>query len=139
PRSRVTRPLSVLVVLDPPVPGVPQPHAAGGQLLEPYRVLGEGDRAALETALRLRDQAEAPVTIQIAAVGPASMGPHLREALSLGVERARLVLSPAEAVASDRAADALARILTGEHFDLVLTGAGSADSTEGLLGRLTAE
>jgi electron transfer flavoprotein-quinone oxidoreductase len=138
PRSQVTRPLSVLVVLDPPAPGVPQPRVADGRLLEPYRVLGEADRAALETALRLRDAAEAPVTIQVAAVGPASVAPHLREALSLGVERARLVLSPVEAVATHCAAGALATVLEGERFDLVLSGAGGADSAEGLLGKLTA-
>ncbi len=139
PRSQITRLLSVLVILNPPVPGVPQPHVADGRLLEPYRVLGEADRAALETALRLRDQAGAPVTIQVAAVGSASAAFHLRELLSLGVERTRLILSPSEAVAADSAADALAVALAGERFDLILTGAGGADSAEGLLGKLTAE
>jgi hypothetical protein len=131
PRSRITRPLAVLVVLGPPVPGVPQPHVEEGRLLEPYRVLTDADRAALETALRLRDQAEAPVTVQVAAVGPASVGPLLREVVSLGVDRVRLVLAPVEAVAPDRAAAALVAVLGMEHFDLILTGA--ADSPLGLV------
>jgi electron transfer flavoprotein-quinone oxidoreductase len=138
PHSTITRPLSVLVVLDPPAPGVPQPHVVEGRLLEPYRVLGEGDRAALEGALRLRDEAESPVRIQVATVGPASLGPHLREALALGIERARLVLTPVEAVSADRGAQALVTTLAGERFDLVLSGAGSADSASGVLGKLTA-
>src|SRR5262249_11124949 len=90
------------------------------------------------TALRLRDQADARVTLQVAAVGPPSVGEHLQEALSLGADRVRLILSPVEAVATDRAAAALAAALSGERFDLILTGAGSADSAQGLLGRLTA-
>ncbi|HYT90677.1 MAG TPA: acyl-CoA dehydrogenase family protein, partial [Gemmataceae bacterium] len=139
PRSRITRPLSILVILDPPTPGVPQPHVADGRLLEPYRVLTLADRAALETALRLRDQADAPVTVQVAAVGPASVGQLLRETISLGVERARLVLAPVEAVAPDRAAAALAAVLAAENFDLILTGAGGAGSAEGSLGLLAAE
>ena len=56
PASDICRPLSILVVLDPPSPGVPQPRTQDGQLLEPYRVLSDADRAALETALRLRDR-----------------------------------------------------------------------------------
>src|SRR5204863_6042194 len=123
PRSRIARPLAVLVVVGLPAPGVPQPHVEGGRLLEPYRVLTDADRAALETALRLRDQAEAPVTVQVVAVGPASVGQLLREAVSLGVDRARLVLAPTEAVAPDRAAAALAAALASETFDLILTGA----------------
>src|SRR5207302_523520 len=115
-------------------PGVPQPHVQDGRLLESYRVLTDADRAALETALRLRDQAEAPVTVQVVAVGPASVAPLLREAVSLGVDRVRLVLAPVAAVAADRAAAALAAALRAESFDLILTGAA-----ECALGILTAE
>ncbi len=139
PRSRITRPLAVLVVLDAPAPGVPQPQVTDGRLLEPYRALGAGDRAALETALRLRDRADSRVSVEVVTVGPPSVGQLLREAVSLGADRVRLVLAPEEAVATDRAAAALAAVLGGEPFDLVLTGAGAGDSAEGLLGRLAGE
>ncbi|MCC6418764.1 MAG: acyl-CoA dehydrogenase family protein [Gemmataceae bacterium] len=136
PRSTITRPLSVLVLLDPPAPGSPQPTVADGRLLEPYRILTEPDRAALETALRLRDQAEAPVRVEVATVAPASAGQLLREAVSLGADRVRLVLAPEGGVATDRAAAALAVALGSDNFDLVLCGCGIG--SEGLLGRLAA-
>ncbi|MCI0463152.1 MAG: acyl-CoA dehydrogenase family protein, partial [Gemmataceae bacterium] len=137
PRSTITRPLSVLVVLDPPAPGSPQPQVADGQLLEPYRLLSESDRSALETALRLRDQAQAPVRIEVATVAEPSAGQLLREVVSLGADRVRLLLAPEAAVATDRAAAALAAVLSAENFALVLCGCGTGP--EGLLGRLTAE
>jgi len=141
PTSSIRRPLSVLVVLDPPSPGVPQPRTHDGKLLEPYRVLTVADRAALETALRLRDGVlgDGRVSLQVATVAPAAAAPVLREALSLGVDRVRLVLTDG-AVSADCAAAALAHTLRGEStFDLVLGGAGGNDTQEGLLAHLTAE
>ena len=64
----------------------------------------------------------------------------LREALSLGVDRARLVVPEADGVTPDSAAAALAAILRpGVKIDLVLGGCASAASEEGLVARLTAE
>jgi len=69
-----------------------------GKLLEPHFVLRDADRAALETALRLRDEASAPVTIEVAAVGLRGTAQALREVISLGADRVRLVIPDAEAV-----------------------------------------
>jgi electron transfer flavoprotein-quinone oxidoreductase len=138
PSSRITRPLSVLVVLEPPGPGVPNPHVGDGRLLEPYRVFNEADHSALEAALRLRDQGTDQVRIEVATVGPRSTAQVLREVLSLGVENVRLIVSDTDALTPDSAAAALATVLrSAGSFDLVLGGSGGADE-EGVLARLTA-
>jgi electron transfer flavoprotein-quinone oxidoreductase len=140
PVSRITRPLSVLVVLDSLTPGVPEPRVVDGQLLEPYRILHDADRAALETALRLRDQAPTLVELQTVSVGPSATTQALRELLNLGIERVRLVVTPQQTVSSDRAAAALAAILSADQaFDLILSGAGAGDAAHGTLGCLAAE
>ncbi|HEV3259479.1 MAG TPA: acyl-CoA dehydrogenase family protein [Gemmataceae bacterium] len=137
--SHITQPLSVLVVVEPSAAEVPHPQVAGGRLLEPYFSLSEADRSVLEVALRLRDQAAAQVSIEVAAVGPRAVGQVLRQALSLGVDRARLVVADGTAVTADSTASALAAALgTGSRFDLILGGsAGSGE--EGLVAQLAAE
>jgi len=137
--SRITRPLSVLVVVEPSASAVPHPQVADGRLMAPHFALNDADRSALETALRLRDNANAPVTIQLAAVGPRGSAQALREAVSLGIDRVRLVVSEAEMVTPDSAASALAAVLgDGSAFNLVLTGGSNQEDEEGLVGRLTA-
>jgi electron transfer flavoprotein-quinone oxidoreductase len=136
--SQIDRPLSILVVVEPSAANVPHPQIVGGRILEAHIALTAADRAALETALRLRDQATAPVTIQVAAVGPKAFAAVLRETLSLGVDRARLVLSESDALAPDSAAAALAVGLGGgTTFDLVL-GGSVQDGQQGLVARLAA-
>jgi alkylation response protein AidB-like acyl-CoA dehydrogenase/electron transfer flavoprotein alpha subunit len=137
--SQITVPLSILVIVEPSVAALPHPRVAGGRLLEPYLTLSEADRSALEMAFQLRDEANATVTVTVAAVGLKGCGPMLREALSLGADRVRLV-SSADPVTPDNAALALAAVL-GEKasFDLVLGGGGEAGNENGLLARVTAE
>jgi electron transfer flavoprotein-quinone oxidoreductase len=139
PASQITRPLALLVVLDPLTVNVPHPQVAGGRLLEPYRTWSDADRAALEAALQLKATAAAPVTLQVVAVGPRGTAPALREALNLGADRVRLVVPESE-VTPDSAASALAAVLGTETiFDLVLGGSGDKGSEDGLVARLTAE
>jgi electron transfer flavoprotein alpha/beta subunit len=90
-------------------------------------------RAALETALRLRDAAPDRVRVQVVALGPAALAPALREALSLGVDRVRLLADGEEPC--DGRADALAPALAGEGpFDLVLAGGARAERAARALG-----
>jgi electron transfer flavoprotein-quinone oxidoreductase len=140
PASKITRPLSVLVVLEPPAPGVPDIHVADGRLLEAYRVFSDADRSALEEALRLRDAAGERCRVRVATVGPPATGQLLREVVSLGVEPLLLLVPHGrESVPADRAAAALAAVLKDDgRFDLVLGGGGGAGE-EGVLARLTAE
>ena len=80
------------------------------------------------------------MAIQAVAVGPRGAAAALREALSLGVDRARLIVSEVEAVTPDCAAAALANLLRSESAcDLVLAGGGRAGDEEGLVGRLLTE
>lgn len=140
PPSRVTRPLHVLVVLTPAPPNVPHLHVANGRLMEPYLTFTDADRASLEAALRLREQAVSPVTLEVAVVGPRGLMPLLREAISLGADRVRLVVPESDGVAVDSAAAALAAHLqAGTAFDLILAGSSGISDEDGLLGRLTAE
>jgi alkylation response protein AidB-like acyl-CoA dehydrogenase/electron transfer flavoprotein alpha subunit len=140
PHGGIRRPFSVLVVVEPSAGGVPNPYVVKGRLCEPHLTLHEGDRSALETALRLRDGASAPVSITVAAVGPRCLVPALREILSLGIESVRLLTTEADAVAPDSAASALASVLRSDGpFDLVLTGTSGPGGEEGLVGKLTAE
>jgi electron transfer flavoprotein-quinone oxidoreductase len=133
--STITRPLSVLVVIEPSCTAVPSPVIEDGKLREPFWTWTAVDRAALETALRLRDQAASTVHLEVAAVGPRALASVLREALSLGVDRARLVVTPTEQLTADSAAAALAAVLKPDAaYQLVLGGAGE----EGVIARLTA-
>jgi electron transfer flavoprotein-quinone oxidoreductase len=139
PPVRVTRPLRVLVVFEVLNPGAPQPEVRDGRLLEPYLTLSEADRSALESALRIRDEASAPVRVEVAAVGPRAASQILRTALSLGVDRARLITS-VDPVAADSAGEALAAVVaTGERFDLILAGQPEGSGEDGLAARLAAE
>jgi electron transfer flavoprotein-quinone oxidoreductase len=124
PPSHIGRALSVLVVVE----GVPVGGAAEGDNTSwPYWSLGAAGRAALETALRLRDAAPDGLRVQVIALGPLALAPALREALGLGVDRVRLLVS------AD--GDALACALAGEGpFDLVLAGGERARRAAQVLG-----
>ena len=91
---------------------------------------GEADRAALETAFRLREVAAAPVTIEVVAVGPRGVTQMLRDAVSLGADRVRLVVPEAGAVTPDCAAAAVAQVLHGNPpYDLILGGSGGSSGS----------
>ncbi len=137
--SRISRALRVLVIAESVEPMVPQPSVDAERLLEPELTLSRADRSALEAALRLRDEAAAPVYIEMAAVGPRRMTRALRIAIDLGADRVRHIVCDSDAVSADEAADALATALPrGPAFDLVLGGAESG-SQQGLITYLLAE
>jgi alkylation response protein AidB-like acyl-CoA dehydrogenase/flavin-dependent dehydrogenase/electron transfer flavoprotein alpha/beta subunit/ferredoxin-like protein FixX len=137
--SRITRPLNILVVLNPLNPAVPEPVAEGDRLLEAHLTLAASDRAALEAALKLRDEAVAPVHIDVLAFGPRRAALVLREAINVGVDRVRLVVCENEAVSPDCAAEAIAMVHDGgRSLDLVLGGSADAADEQGLLPRLLA-
>src|SRR5919109_5584911 len=83
--------------------------------------MNEPDAYALEEALRLRETHTGEVVV--CSAGPARVQQVIREALARGADRAIHVedeaLGAADAFAT---ADALAAAMTGEKFDLVLTG-----------------
>ncbi len=138
--STITEPFSILVVVEPPIPGVPEPVVKNGRILADYLVIREEDRMALEVALRIRDQARGLCRMEIVAVGPWSTVPPLQDLLSLGVDRVRLLVPPNEGVSFDMASSALIRILKEEpSFDLILGGGSGTFGEEGTLAMLVGE
>jgi alkylation response protein AidB-like acyl-CoA dehydrogenase/flavin-dependent dehydrogenase/ferredoxin-like protein FixX len=133
----IERPISILVLVEPTV-AVPRPQIAHGRLLEPYFTLDAADQSAIETALLLRDQAESPVWIEVAAAGPRRYAQALRDLVHFGFDRVRLVISDSEGITPQNAAQAIALAVGDRVYDLVLYGAGDRDGQEGLVGRLAA-
>jgi electron transfer flavoprotein beta subunit len=100
--------------------------------------LNEPDAYALEEALRLREKHGGEVVV--CAAGPARVQQVIREALARGADRAIHVED--ESLASADAAitsAALASAMTGERFDLVLTGLQSDDQGHAQVGVMLAE
>jgi electron transfer flavoprotein beta subunit len=100
--------------------------------------LNEPDAYALEEALRLREKHSGEVVV--CAAGPARVQQVIREALARGADRAIHVED--ESLASADAAitsAALAAAMTGEGFDLVLTGLQSDDQGHAQVGVMLAE
>jgi electron transfer flavoprotein-quinone oxidoreductase len=139
PHSEVEEPLNVLVLLEPSATSVPRPFVREGQLLEAYWTLTEADQAALEMALRLRDQAPDKVQVSALAVGSPALLPLLREVAAREISTL-LVQAPAATISPAKATEAVARILQKRKvkFDLLLGPAGANDKTEGLLAPLLA-
>jgi electron transfer flavoprotein beta subunit len=100
--------------------------------------LNEPDAYALEEALRLREKHNGEVVV--CAAGPARVQQVIREALARGADRAIHVEdeSLASADASVTSA-ALAAAMSGERFDLVLTGLQSDDQGHAQVGVMLAE
>ncbi len=100
--------------------------------------LNEPDAYALEEGLRLREAHGGEVVV--CAAGPARVQQVLREALARGADRAIHVEDAALASADGLAtARALAQAMSGESFDLVLTGLQSDDQGHGVTGVALAE
>jgi len=100
--------------------------------------MNEPDAYALEESLRLREKHGGEVVVCTA--GPARVQQVIREALARGADRALHVeddaLGAADAFVT---ADALAAAMTGERFDIVLTGLQSDDQGHAQMGVILAE
>ena len=134
PASLIQRRLRVLLIVEP-LPAVSaQATQSGERVLESYWTLGDGDRAAVEIALLLRDAAPEFVGIDVVAVGPPRIGPALRELLSLGLERVHCLVQEREEVTAEHAATRLAAQITPHgSFDLLLGAAPPANRLAALI------
>jgi electron transfer flavoprotein-quinone oxidoreductase len=133
------KPLSILVIMEPTAGKIPHPQVLDAKLLEPFLPLSESSRAALETALRIRDLNSGPVTIEVVAIGSQRSSQVLREALSLGVDRVRLLVPEADSVTFSSAAAALTAALgSSSRFDLILGGNEGSNQEESLMTLLLA-
>jgi alkylation response protein AidB-like acyl-CoA dehydrogenase/electron transfer flavoprotein alpha subunit len=136
--SEIRRPLSLLVIVEPQEPFDPDPCVRNGRLVDPYPSITSADRSAVETALRIRDSAHAPVRIEVAGIGSRASIATLRELMAVGVDSARLVVSESAWVSPHDAAKALIKTLAGTKFDLILGGLQGDDAEEGVLTKLVA-
>jgi electron transfer flavoprotein beta subunit len=100
--------------------------------------MNEPDAYALEEGLRLRERLGGEVVV--CSAGPSRVQQVLREALARGADRAIHVEDDSLASADAfMCAGALAAAMTGEAFDLVLTGLQSDDQGHGQTGVVLAE
>lgn len=101
-------------------------------------IINHDDRAGLEAALRLRE--EAGGTVSVVCMGPAQAEAALREALAMGADEAYL-LSDREFGGSDTYATAviIAAALRKIGFDLVITGRQAIDGDTAQVGPQIAE
>src|SRR5438105_2784722 len=100
--------------------------------------MNEPDQYALEEALRLKEKHGGEVVV--CSAGPARVAQVIREALARGGDRA-IHVEGDELAAADAfvVAGALAAAMTGEQFDLVLTGLQSDDQGFAQTGVILAE
>ena len=86
------------------------------------------------------ETAPVTVTIQVVAQGARGCASALREPLSLGVDRVRLIVPDRDALTPASAAAALATVIgPTPGFDLILGGESPDDQEDGLLVRLLAQ
>lgn len=105
------------------------------------QVISPFDEQALEAALRIRDALGAAVKITALTLGPETVRPVLKHALSLGADDAVLLSDPLfESIDGYATARALsAAIAKLGDVDLVLTGRQAADWDAGIVGLGIAE
>lgn len=134
-----------IVVLVKPVPEAEtrlRANAAGTALdTEGVKwVLAGYDESAVEQALLLKESVPGS-TVRVLTFAAAPRGEEvLRAAIALGCDRATWLEAPGDREADPLlAARALATVLAGTRFDLVLTGKHAGDDEAGLVGAALAE
>jgi electron transfer flavoprotein beta subunit len=101
-------------------------------------VINELDEYAIEEALRIAEAHDGEVTVL--SMGPQKAADSIRKALSMGCDKAVHLLDDGLA-GSDalQTSYALAQVITGIGFDLVILGSESTDARTGLLAAMLAE
>ncbi|MDN5923863.1 MAG: electron transfer flavoprotein subunit beta/FixA family protein [Xanthomonadales bacterium] len=94
------------------------------------------DDIALEEALRLRDQGIAEEVVLVS-IGPANLGPHLRNGLAMGANRAIHVVTE-DAVAPLVAAKVMLKLIDKEQPELVIVGKQAIDDDNNQTGQMLA-
>lgn len=104
-------------------------------------IINPDDKAGLETALRLKDEApEGDVKITVVSMGPAQAADALREAMAMGADRA-ILLSDRKFAGSDTWATSsvLAGALKKLDYDLIIAGRQAIDGDTAQVGPQIAE
>lgn len=101
-------------------------------------LINELDEYAIEEALQIREAHGGEVTV--VTMGPEKAAESIRKALSMGADKAVHLLDDALAGSDVLATSyALARVLAGIGFDLVVCGAESTDARMGAMAAMLAE
>lgn len=102
------------------------------------QVLDDTDRYGVEMGLQLAQESEGTVTL--VSMGPAGNAQGIRQALAMGADKAIIVeddgLRGSDALTTARV---LAAAISGEDFDLVITGTESTDGYSGVVPQMLAE
>ena len=104
----------------------------------PDGLINELDEYAIEEGLRIAEAHEGEVTILT--MGPAKAAESIRKALSMGADKAIHLLDDGLAGSDALATSyAIAQVLSGSGFDLVITGSEATDARTGVLAAMLAE
>ena len=136
----ISRPMQIVVVLEPDPTLSPRPSLADGRWREVHFRLDQSDVAALAAARAMAAAATAPVRVVAVAAGPRRATKVLEEALAAGADEAMLVMTDDRAFAPEATARALARAIQSHCHapELVLSRALAASAAPGLAGMLVA-
>jgi alkylation response protein AidB-like acyl-CoA dehydrogenase/flavin-dependent dehydrogenase/electron transfer flavoprotein alpha subunit/ferredoxin-like protein FixX len=129
--------LRVLVILEVLSIRPPHPAVVDGHLAESRLDLSASDRAALETALGLRDQCGDNLAIDVYAIGLPASAAAMREIAAHCLDSIHACILDRWRP-PDRIARTVSRQLEGRRYDIVLFGGSEADREEGFIGRLVA-
>lgn len=101
-------------------------------------VMNEIDEYAVEEALRLKEAHGGEVTI--VSMGPERAAETIRKALSMGADKAVHLTDPAlHGACALQTSEALAKVISGLEFDLVICGSESTDARLSIMAALLAE
>ena len=104
-------------------------------------VVNTFDEYAVETALRLRENADGGAThaeVVVVTVGPEDAGQQLRSALAMGADRAIRIDGKDDALDARVVATALAKLIETEQPDLVVMGKQAVDGDANQVGQMLA-
>lgn len=104
-------------------------------------VVNTFDEYAVETALRLRENAESGEShgeVVVVTIGPDDAGQQLRSALAMGADRAIRIDGEDKALDSRVVAAVLAKVIEAEKPDLVVMGKQAVDGDANQVGQMLA-
>jgi electron transfer flavoprotein beta subunit len=100
-------------------------------------VINDWDHYAIEEAVRLKEQGEGTVTA--ITLGTEEDEEVLRRCLAMGADQARRIDPGEQPLDGQATARALARVIAGLPFDLILCGVQAEDDNQGMVGIMLAE
>ena len=129
--------IAVLIKQVPDLNAMRIDSATGKPVFSGQKMISSYDDHAIEAAIALKEAHGADVTI--IAAGPSSAKDAVSRALAMGADNGILLETDIDDIDTRQLARVLADALSGETWDLVLTGQSSDDSGTGQIGPQIAE